>query len=345
MAYWQDLVNSPRGYSPWIEIAWSTMQGIMFRDVAETEIPVSPERDGRFRRTYWSCFMIDRVRSVASRTSSTTVPIEQAFLEDLDISDFNIHPLQREHLATLDLSPEFGTVEYQTRIAQCHIYAVKTFFSLRNSSFNMNHLNGLGEPVSTELYMALDKQAKTLSTYSEPFGLVSGSTPEIFNHAEDVYILRSSILVIIFHSTAFCLLSQMMILQGNMLNRPNISMDRDDLHERRSTTAGFITTEFLQLQRYGLLMSIPPCIMSLILPATVMEFSKTFSPSTGSLNSVDRNYLTQSLHLFTCMSQVTLCAERWENKLNIILNEQAKQNSLVLDSHGMGEQIIIAWSK
>lgn len=342
MAYWQDLVNSPRGFSPWIEIAWSIMQGIMFKDVAETQISVSPERDGLFRRTYWSCFMIDRVTSVASRTSSITVPIEQAFLEDLDISDFRIYPLKSTHLTTLDLSPEFGTVEYQRRIAQCYIHAVQIFLSLRNSSFDMNHLCGLGEAASMEIYMALDRQANTLLAWSGPFGLVSGSIPEVFNHAEDVYILRSSILAIILHSTAFCLLSQMMIFQDNLLNQPHLSMDRDDLHELRSTTAGFITTEFLKLQRYGLLISIPPCIMSLLLPATVIQFSKTFSSSAESLNSVDRRYLTQSLQLFTCMSQVTLCAERWENKLKIILNEQARQNSLVIDLHGMRDQTIIA---
>jgi len=331
MAYWQDFVNTPKGFSYWAEIAWSILRGMVLDSVLDTESDTHTHKNHRlFRRMYWSCFMIDRLISLASRAPSTLVCAEGIYQKNLELSDFDIAPFSETTLLGygLDLGPEIASVEHQQETAKSHIAAVKLCLHLGNAVCNPNDLRYLDTQRAIQKYMAIDHELSDLFTWYNYF------TPMVCDlgtssRGEKKLALRQSILSIIFHAAVASLLSQQALLLEMTPQEYFISGQGEELQEKRFIATSTVTAVFLRLQSYGFLQYIPPCVMALLLPATVMHFMRSLSRGNLLSKTLNDQYLSQSLDAFCEMGQISSCAQRWKKFLEDLVERQKQQQSPV----------------
>lgn len=331
MAYWRDFVNTPKRFSYWTEIAWSIMQGMVLDSVLNTESDTYTHINHRlFRRMYWSCFMIDRIISLASRVPSTLVCADGIYEKNLELSDFDIAPFSEATLLgfDLDLGPDFASVEHQQETAKSHIAAVKLCLHLDNAICNPNDLRHLPNQQAIRKYMTLGQELSDLFTWYNYFtrivcDLGTSSCGRI------KLALRQSIPSITFHAAVASLLSQQALLLERTPRQYFVPGQGEELQEKRFIATSTVTATFLRLQNYGFLQYIPPCVMALLLPGTVMHFMRSLSRGYLLSRTLNDQYLSQSLDTFCEMGQITPCAQRWKKFLEDLVETQKRQQSSV----------------
>lgn len=342
MACWQDFSGAPKRFSYWADIAWSIMQGmvlnglrdlesnqesqLLYRPYNGTHAQIPPPL---FRRMYWFCFLISRIIALSSHDLANLVRPDITHLGPLRLSDFDIAPFPEPILCGLGLDSKITSIERQRANAQLHIAVVELCLNLGDAVNKPNPLPPLQQQGTEEdLYTRLDRQVGELfQWYNSAESLISAN-PSLSSMDQKDAILRQSVPLILFHAALASLLTRQAILcETTPLGEFSLEVEKS-IHDRRVVAASTVTAAFIRLQTYGLLHCLPPCIMALLLPATITHFTRVVSEKDPVSKYMNNQYLSQSLDPLREMAQITLCARRWNEVLMDLLRKHKRAGAV-----------------
>ncbi|KAL3483938.1 hypothetical protein BJX62DRAFT_244415 [Aspergillus germanicus] len=305
LAYWQDFSSCPKQFSHWVN--WSLLQKMVPSDrcdsqqESDSQIPYRVYGQPRipirlYLRMYWSCFLISRVIALASHAPVTLGwPVTSDLRPgSLQLSDFDTAPLSEALLLGCGLDMDIVSAEHQKVAVQLHI---ATTYPGQHST----HAKGW--------------TGKTLFNWQDSFRtILSDQLPSAASSSLPALVLRRSIPVIILHTALSSLLSQQTILLDTATSDgPDLDLHqlRNQIQDRRCLATSTVTATFIRLKAHGFLHALPPCIMALLLPATVAQFRRAIAGPDPLSRTLNEQYLTEASGVLCAMGDVTPCARRW----------------------------------
>ncbi|KAL2786288.1 hypothetical protein BJX66DRAFT_313015 [Aspergillus keveii] len=132
--------------------------------------------------------------------------------------------------------------------------------------------------------------------------------------SQPAMVLRQSIPVIILYTALSSLLSrQTILLDTATSDGPELDLYkvRKQIQDRRFFATSTVTETFIRLKAHGFLHALPPCIMALLLPATVAQFTRVIADPDPFAQTLNEQYLTDALGVLCEMGDATPCARRW----------------------------------
>ncbi|KAJ0415937.1 hypothetical protein BJY00DRAFT_317399 [Aspergillus carlsbadensis] len=339
VAYWRDSASTPKPFSHWAEVAWSLMQGMVANSTfeppsdagAQSHLPyrvysgrtnISPHL---MRRMYWFCFMIGRTVSLASRHAESSVWRVGVYATPLELGDFDITPVAEATLLGLELDPDRRSIAHQKRIAQLHVAAIELCVRIAGA---VDSQPGVLAPQDSDAalhtYLGLDIELGGLFQWLTSFTRTPAyDISSALASTERILILRQSIPLLLFHAAVASLLSQQVVLHEGALRGLLLPDQVARLQDRRFIATASVTGLFVHLQRHNKIQHLPPCVMALLLPASVTQLTRWQAEPDPLFKTLNNQYLDQSLEILAEMGQVSSCAQRWRGVL-VGLLERAK---------------------
>jgi hypothetical protein len=332
LAYWQDFSSCPKQFSHWVNVSWSLLQAMVPSEECDShqefdsQIPFRVYGDQRlpirlYRRMYWSCFLISRVIALASHAPVTLVWLENSLSHPgcLQLSDFDTAPLSEALLLDCGLEMDIASAEHQKIAAQLHIAVVEMCLRLKDAvRSNPAELQDNEPRAALDACAKLERQIQNLLTWQDSFLALARERPGASTIAASGFqpatVFRRSIPVIILHTALSSLLSQQTILLDTASSAgpdPDLHKVKKHIQDRRFLATSTVTATFIRLKAHGFLHDLPPCIMALLLPATVAQFTRAIAGPDPFSRTLNKQYLTEALGVLCAMGDVTPCARRW----------------------------------
>jgi hypothetical protein len=234
----------------------------------------------------------------------------------LQLGDFNIAPVSEALLLGCGLDMGIVSAENQKTVAQLHIAVVEMCLRFGDAVRNPVSLQHGETQAALDACTELDEHIQSLFASHNSFpAIVSerpGATVAAFG-PQPALVLHQSIPIIILHTALSSLLSQQTILLDTtaICDGPTVHEARKKIQDRRFLATSTVTATFTRLKAQGLLHCLPPCIMALLLPATVAQFTRRLSDPDPFSRILNEQYLTEAFGIFCEMGDVTPCARRW----------------------------------
>ncbi|KAL3443583.1 hypothetical protein BJX65DRAFT_311743 [Aspergillus insuetus] len=331
VAYWQDFSSCPKQFSHWVNVSWSLLQAMVpskdgdSPQQSDSQIPYRVYGHPRipirlYRRMYWSCFLTSQVIALASHAPVTLVWPENSHSHPgcLQLSDFDTAPLSEALLLGCGLDMDIASADHQSIAAQLHIAVVGLCLRLGDAVRSPTGIQHTESRAALDACTELDRQIQNLLTWQDSFLALTRAHPGASTIAAlgslPAMILRQSIPVIILHTALSSLLSQQTILLDTATSDApdlNLYTVRKKIQDRRFLATSTVTATFNRLKADGLLHALPPCVMALLLPATVAQFTRAVADPDPFSRILNEQHLTEALGVLCEMGDVTPCARRW----------------------------------